>query len=467
MKKHHSPQGHSPKGNHSLKRDQSSGQEKNMVQSSISSDNHEQHRGGASRSFIISVVTILAVILLVIFLFSSQQFVGQAISRGGNTADLRFDGSSTFTLTMSFMGKEVNGLYVVLDSVDADLCDAADDVVVQGRTVMGSTAWGFATKDCSADGAFSFGDAALDPGLFVDDTLTLQFILSSAISSALPGSFSVTVNTLDVFETTRGDDLYGPVTDGSDEFSFTRSSSGSVSGTPSLPSGAGDTTGSSSSSSGSSGGGSGGCTSEWECGEWSTCDATLEQMRTCMDTKCYGQPREETRACVCEESWSCMEWSSCADGEQRRTCTDEHACSTSALKPAEARTCGDEEMAQLPSDLPEQQEGGIGEDVVSDAAGIPDSSASPPDQQQPWEPPMDFSLLWFILPGGLAVLVLALLIMLVRGRGKKVLYNYEELKRWIIAEKKMGTSEGDIRVILQEHTGWNTEEVEKMLKEAL
>ena len=49
---------------------------------------------------------------------------------------------------------------------------------------------------------------------------------------------------------------------------------------------------------------------------------------------------------ICTESWSCPDWSTipCVDNYQTRTCTDASNCGTTINKPAESRSCVEEEI---------------------------------------------------------------------------------------------------------------------------
>ena len=95
-----------------------------------------------------------------------------------------------------------------------------------------------------------------------------------------------------------------------------------------------------------------------------------------------------------------------------------------------------------------------------------------PIVQQPL-PPSTLSIwqqykTWIIaVPSSLiAVLVIVLLVIHVI-HGKHVVYNVDELKQWIKDEKKMGTADKDIKIILAQHTTWNKEEIDKAFTEAL
>ena len=101
---------------------------------------------------------------------------------------------------------------------------------------------------------------------------------------------------------------------------------------------------SSSSSSGSSGGG---CVQRWTCGGWSVCNTSLQQSRTCTESRCNKAPKVEVQDCqLCTPSWICRSWSACAAGKKTRTCVDERACGTTANKPEEQQPCQAQQQQQ-------------------------------------------------------------------------------------------------------------------------
>lgn len=216
------------------------------------------------------------------------------------------------------------------------------------------------------------------------------------------------------------------------------------------------------------GGGRGGgfsCSSVWSCpSQWSLCNATLQQARECVDrNRC--EPKELTRIEVqscpeCLESWICSEWSACTAGQQYRKCVDEHACRTYTREPASQKGC---QVALPPGPPP-----------VRITPQIQPPLAPPPAVQQPAPPAVPLWLrIWqnyktYVVAVPSALLVVITLILLIHHfRKPKVVYNVEELKGWIKAEKAMGTSDENVKAILAQNTGWSKEEIETALQDAL
>ncbi len=96
------------------------------------------------------------------------------------------------------------------------------------------------------------------------------------------------------------------------------------------------------------------CTSNWRCPtSWSYCNATLEQSKTCTDLNRCDQrkfTKMEAQACAaCEESWICTPWNSCQNGQQTRSCIDEHSCKTTTQKPLLQKNCLAAESGPAPA----------------------------------------------------------------------------------------------------------------------
>jgi hypothetical protein len=197
------------------------------------------------------------------------------------------------------------------------------------------------------------------------------------------------------------------------------------------------------------GGGGSGCKPKWNCEVWSYCNASLQQTRTCFDQKKCRPKKVEVQSCAkCQESWICSLWAACQNGVQQRTCIDEHYCITTFQKPLLEKNCqqlsvSGPQPAQISNDIP---------------------PPTTPQIQQPisgvsfWE-----EYMWYLIGIPLAIIVLVILILVIIHfiRPEKKAYNFNELKAWVKAEKKMGTSERDIRTILEQNTGWTKEEVDQ------
>ena len=189
------------------------------------------------------------------------------------------------------------------------------------------------------------------------------------------------------------------------------------------------------------------CKPNWSCNEWSFCDATLTQTRSCTDLNKCQAAKEESRPCeTCQESWVCSVWAACSAGFQTRICYDEHSCATMVNKPDLQKGCKQAEPIPAPAKISLQ---------------LPPPFVPPPVVEQNL-----FSKLWedykYHIIGGSAAIVLVLVIILVIHFfvPKKIAYNVNELNQWIKKEKEMGTSDADIREILKQNTGWTDEEVD-------
>lgn len=192
------------------------------------------------------------------------------------------------------------------------------------------------------------------------------------------------------------------------------------------------------------GGGGGGCFPKWECSTWSICSPDLIHTRTCTDKNRCRQPKTETEECApCIESWICSAWSNCFNGQQTRTCNDEHLCGTLAEKPALRKSCNAADPPPFPAN----------------------TYGRPPSYGGPDEPSF-FASLWdhyaaFVVGIPIALIVLVGIVFLVLHfvRKKKKVFNLDELKNWIKAEHAAGTSYEDIRKILADHTGWRESDI--------
>lgn len=200
----------------------------------------------------------------------------------------------------------------------------------------------------------------------------------------------------------------------------------------------------STSTSSSGGGGGGGCIAQYHCGYWSVCDASLEHERVCVDkSRCKKKDKVEIRDCEpCPESWVCTEWSSCSKGVQQRECVDEHGCGTAANKPKERKGC---------------------QQASSGPAPVRTTPYLPPEPPQPItrKPASFFDQYGTWIIGSILILLVLLGVsgyFYFRKREKKV-FNVSALRTWIRKERELGTSDADIREILEDHTGWKEEEM--------
>ncbi len=212
--------------------------------------------------------------------------------------------------------------------------------------------------------------------------------------------------------------------------------------------------------SGGSSGGSARCVQRWTCvGQWSYCNATLQQSRSCYDREnCPNLPyrKLENRSCAqCDESWVCSEWSACQNDVQTRECSDEHFCTTARTKPWLQKNC--------------QQTVVLGPTPARIISSPSPPVAAPPVLQRP-APPLPTPSFWeqykvYLIAGISGLLALTAIILLVVHfvAPHHLVYNIEELKEWVRKEQKMGTPDKDIQDILSQHTGWKKEEIAKVM----
>ncbi len=200
---------------------------------------------------------------------------------------------------------------------------------------------------------------------------------------------------------------------------------------------------------GGGGGGGGGCRSDWRCGTWNVCNATLQQERSCTDAnRCAQRPKTEVQACQpCLESWVCLEWSACENGQNVRRCIDQHACRTTQLKPAEQKIC---QQAAAPGPQPVQ--------VVRE---FKPQLPALPEELSFWE---KYGVP--LLIGAISIVALLIILLLAYHfflRPKKAM-NFDELVEWIKTERLLGTSDEVMRQTLKEHTKWTGSEVDEAFK---
>ncbi len=215
--------------------------------------------------------------------------------------------------------------------------------------------------------------------------------------------------------------------------------------------------------SGNSGGGGRRCNPKWQCDNyWTQCDVTLQQSRNCFDTtKCAPQKLENRTCAPCQESWACSAWSPCEGGMEGRTCLDDKDCGTATYKPVEERPCGADIGGYEPDRYTSQ--------VPPPSAAAP-SRLQYPAVQKVVAPVASVSF-WdewgFLILALLALLLLVgiILYLLHMKNNKHAAYNSDELKIWMLKEKEAGSSEGDIRQILMEQTGWTKEDVDLAFEE--
>ncbi|MBT3836140.1 DUF4215 domain-containing protein [Candidatus Woesearchaeota archaeon] len=187
-------------------------------------------------------------------------------------------------------------------------------------------------------------------------------------------------------------------------------------------------------------------------GDWSYCNVSLQQIRYRTDKP---SQKPQTRDCSpCDESWVCrasdgdFAWTECSSGSQTRVCTDEHFCNTLTTKPAEKRNC-DVEGSRFVSNDPDY---------------APPLYPGEPELQGPsfwnsWKS-------WVIGTGSSFVMFLLIVLVVVYFmKHTHTVFNHKELVDWIRKERRMGTSDVDIKDILNQNTGWSHDDLEEAFKE--
>ncbi len=198
------------------------------------------------------------------------------------------------------------------------------------------------------------------------------------------------------------------------------------------------------SSGGGGGGGGSGSRANIVCDDyWSVCNTSLQQGRDCFSRN--RKIKHEVRACQpCIESWVCSSWSNSEDLCGTRTCVDEHSCETNVHAPPSAAACPVPPQVQEPS----------GFNFIPPA--FKEATSNFWDNNKSW-------LLW-ALGVLLAGIIIAVVLHFVHHKQKTV-YNFDELKEWVRKEKELGTSNEDIKDILEQNTGWSEKEIEQSFVE--
>ena len=219
--------------------------------------------------------------------------------------------------------------------------------------------------------------------------------------------------------------------------------------------GSGEDTGGTTSPGGGGGSGGSGCQSDWSCSSWSYCNKDLKQTRVCTDENNCRTDKTESRDCSkCQESWVCLQWSACQNGVNLRNCFDDHMCGTVLLKPALEKSC---QAANAPGPAPAR---------ISTQLS---SSASDTSIQKVfsignlWE---DYKIYFISALSGLILLILAIILVShFTSKPKEHAANFQELKDWITEERKLGTSDEQIKGTLKRDTSWKDPEINDAFKE--
>jgi hypothetical protein len=370
----------------------------------------------------IGAVSIVSLVIFSIFLVLGPQFVGKAIEVEGIYFDLVQDGNTLFV--KANLVSSINAAYFELYS--EGLCDKLDPIE---DTVINHLGWGdtFYSSFCEEDTLF-FSDGSLTES--ATDSITIAELKIE------PSNSVFAFLAIDLYDSETAEDIIPDNVEGS-KFTFAQE--------PTPPT-----------QTSSGGGGGYSCRSNWVCGEpWGYCDENLIESRVCRDTSsCNNKDRTETRTCLtCEESWTCSTWSLCSGGKQTRTCVDEHACATNYQKPDLQKSCS------------------IGSTGTTRTPTAPDRTVPTlpvPRVEQPAPGPsfMQMYKPWLIGAGsGLLLLVIVLVLILAFHPHKaKLVYNLGDLQTWVKQERAAGTTDSDIRTIIQQKTSWDKEQVDLAMR---
>ena len=213
--------------------------------------------------------------------------------------------------------------------------------------------------------------------------------------------------------------------------------------------------------SGGTGGGKKKCSPQWSCSTWSLCNASLQQSRTCTDLKLCRKAITETKKCsACLESWVCTHWDTCSLGYQDRKCYDEHKCGTYLIKPTLQKVCQAKDTGYTPAKFTYQ--------IPTSVTTAPSYTITPVKKvtKSFWKQLWDNYAVWILaVPSALLVLTILLLLFLHFYKPKTEVENIDELKQWVTAELKRGTSKEKIKALITHHTGWTEEELHEAFEE--
>lgn len=400
---------------------------------------HVTPHGEVNKTFLISIVSVVLIVALGLFLFFSDQLVGQATHMVGDyQVDFDLVGQN-LEVNINTLTDEVNGIYFELSG--GPTCDNLVDATsgFSGEFLM---------FEC-VDNVIHYGDAEVDPAQFVTGDLSFQIEFTG-----LTGDNNFRFDNLELLNTVDGTNILADAVNVEDILTVPAEQEEEQQQQQGSP--------------GRGGGSGGSCTSQWSCSTWSLCNKTLQQSKVCNDLRRCNQnrlTRTEVQNCSeCQESWVCGEWSSCTNNKQTRTCTDEHHCDTVKDKPALQQSCT---ATTTTTQRSIQQQTGVRAPPVP-----PTQPRTPPQVQEPTgefsfkETFDEYKTLIIGIPGGLILLIIIILLLLHIFKPKQQLvYNFDELKDWIGKERAMGTSDMDIKHILAQNTGWTHEDIEKTFTE--
>ena len=384
------------------------------------------HPSHHRKIWVVAIVTLIAIIGIVALMFFSDTFVGRAFFTGGDdTAGVQGSNTLAVSETLDYHIKANIG---DIKTTSFEITGTYPPTLLECAGMRDGPGWNPAQdviRDFSCDGGdFSLKRATLNFPIFPTQEVTFAII---PFTGKGEGAAEIAFTKFAVLDVDTGDVISLNVENATiqvtPQVQQQQGRRGTTGGQVSIP--------------------------KWSCGSWSYCNATLNQSRECIDLRGRRDAKIEVQGCAeCIESWTCGTWSSCKAGKQTRTCTDDHACRSTALKPDEERSCTGVEQQT--------------------SRGTPRSAAPVTQRPAPAAESFFQKYLFWLVGGGASLLVIAALIIITLHHfhaTKHVVYNYEELKQWIMKEKSMGTPDEHIKEILSDHTGWSEADVAEVYKE--
>lgn len=373
------------------------------------------HQGEINRTFLIATVSVVAVVILALLLLFSSNLLGKAIEPtvAGNSLRAAIVDVPGFTnqpslLRLTFtVTQEINALYFdLVGHPSVSLCAGAVPLI-ELTPRPEDLRWSFVDAGCD-NGMYQFGMVETDPQEFVTPgTVTLTFTLRDLVqkraAGGYPSGYTLIMRQVHALETSNGDNL------------FQEGSEQRISFSAAVP---------------------------------------PEEEKTVVAESSSGGG-----GITCTRKWECASWGSCLNNQQSRVCTDVNGCAPT--KTVGYRTYP---VYLLGPNMPVETQA-----CISPPAPIqpPPTRSAPPLKAPEIAQPASSGMGKLIAEIALALVVIAVLVVILythfRGRGGQ--YNYDELKSWIVQERKMGTSNEDIASILRQHTGWTGQDVKKVAGE--
>ncbi len=400
------------------------------------------------KPLIVGILAIAALIIFVFFSFFPGKLVGEAISAStsaGYTLEIT-SRENEFNISANILDNKTNGIYFVLESITPGFSICSSNQLPTTTTSLG---WLYQDSYCEAD-KLIFSAADLDNASFKTGRFDVAILTDI---SNIPEIVSLKFTSLEMLDTLNGLNMFPetveinniqrvvtPSEDDRDE------DGGEEDGEEDGDSQDGDEV-----SPSQQGGSGGGCVSEWKCDSWSLCNSTLQQSRVCDDVRCNKKDKIEVKTCnLCQESWVCSIWDECKNGLQIRKCVDEHQCMTNLYRPEEKRSCSLTIPAQIIMNAP--------------LAGQPkpfEPAVQPPVGTKGFE---RYYISLLVVGIAFALLITVLLILLFLRHKTTDNYNYNELKEWIKKERRLRTSDSEIKSMLR-NTEWTSKDIARVMKE--